>query len=103
MIGSAAAERTVRQDVAFRIHAAHTWTRIDAFPIDARTIHGTFRINDTLGSAVGRSSLVRGQTRTTSFSVYIETSAVRTARGRLARIVYQCRSCARLITRYNNI
>lgn len=100
LIGSAVAERTVGQDVAFGIDAAHTWTWVDAFFIDARTIHGTFRTNDTLGrSAVGRRSLISRQTRTTSFSIYIKASGVWTAWRRLARIVCQCWSCARSITR----
>lgn len=62
LIGSAAAERTVRQDGAFGVDATHTWTWINAFLIDACTIHGALRTNNTFGFAGGRSSLISRQT-----------------------------------------
>lgn len=77
---SATTEWAVGQDVAFGVDTAHTWARIDTSLIDTRAIHRTFCVNDTLGSAVGRSSLISGQARTAGFSVYITASAIWTTR-----------------------
>lgn len=87
------------QDVALGVDAAHTWAWINTLLIDTRAVHGTFRANDALGSALGRISLVIRQARAAGLPVLIKAIAVRAAGGWLARVARGRRSCATRITR----
>lgn len=76
----------VVDDLATRVLAARTRTRIFAFLIDARHILGAFRTDHTLGTAIGRSADVIWQTRAHSVLIQLTALTIQTARRWLARI-----------------
>lgn len=83
------------QGVALGIDAAHARAWVSALLIDTRAVHGTFRAEDALGPALGRTSLVVRQARAAGLPVYVQAVAVRAARRWPARVARGRRSCMR--------
>jgi hypothetical protein len=73
-------------DLTLSIKSACAGTRIDTFLIDTSFVLGTFRTDNTFGSASGGTSYIVGQTRTNGLSVYFAALAVGAAGTGLARI-----------------